>query len=157
MKKIDQIFRADQTDRKNPDFFTKKKFFDDRDKERKRQIKEFIRSNELKTGKDWYQAAMIFHHSNKLTDLNLALKLIKKSLDKKNKKARWLFAAITDRMLMKENKLQKFGTQFFRKNNNSPWVLYKVNPKTTDRERSEFDVPTIKQTESFVKKLNQKN
>jgi len=157
MKKIDQIFRADQADRKNPDFFTKKKFFDDRDKERKKQTKGLIKNNELKTGKDWYQAAMIFHHSNKLTDLNLALKLIKKSLNKKNEKAKWLFAAITDRILMKENKLQKFGTQFFRKNDDSPWVLYKVNPKTTDQERGEFNVPAIKQMKSFIEKLNQKN
>jgi len=155
MKEIDKIFKADQEDRKNSEFFKKRKFFANRDAKRKTQVKELIKKDQLITGKDWYQATMIFHHSDNIKDLNLALSLVKKSFDKKYEKAKWLFAAVTDRILMKENKPQKFGTQFFRKNNNSPWVLYKINPKITNKERKEYNAPTIRQMEKLVKKLNQ--
>ncbi|MBI2482326.1 MAG: hypothetical protein HYV76_02080 [Candidatus Vogelbacteria bacterium] len=71
-------------------------------------------------------------------------------------KARWLFAAITDRILVDQNKPQKFGTQYTKKDANSPWVLRPINPKTTDAERKKYNVPTLKQMKGRLKKLNAK-
>ena len=79
-------------------------------------------------------------------------------LKKENKwieKSKWLFAATTDRLLVREGKPQKYGTQFHQKNINSPRELFEYDKTTTDKERKALNVPTLKQTLRNLKKMDQ--
>lgn len=150
--KIGALFREDQADRKDgkhdPSYVVA------RDTKRARCVRELIKNNDIKTGADYYNAAMIFHHSQKRTDHKNALELAEKSVALRYQKAKWLYAAITDRNLIMRNKLQKYGTQFFRKNANAPLELLPYDPNTTDEERAQFNVPPLAETLQHIEKMN---
>jgi len=68
--------------------------------------------------------------NGKLSDTKIALRLIKKSMEKNYKPAKWLFAAVTDRILTQQGLKQKFGTQFQKNIKTGRWKLFPINPKT---------------------------
>ncbi len=168
MRPVSQIFKDDQDDRKDPTIGVDLKILQkvsDRDKKRRKEVELLLKKKLIKTGADFYKAAMIYHHTpgygdglkapkSTLKNYKIALKLAQKSIDKKYEKAKWLFAAVTDRLLTNQGKPQKFGTQYRKKDQSSPWELLPVNPKTTDTERKKYNVPTLKQTQNRLKKLN---
>jgi len=67
-------------------------------------------------------------------------------------KAKWLYAAAQDRLLIKQGKKQKYGTQYKRKD--GIWFLYPVNKSINDRERKKYNVPTLKESFSKLEGLN---
>ena len=73
-------------------------------------------------------------------------------MDMGHVRARWLYAAATDRKLIREGKKQKYGTQF-QISKNGIATPYPYAKSTTDVERSKFLVPPISvrknQIESF--------
>jgi len=155
-KQLEKIFKEDQLDRKNPLFNTKPSLFKKRDSQRRKLVKQMMNKGKIKTGKDYYIAALIFHHGPCIAHAKKAIFYAEKSISIGYRKAKWLYAASVDRFLTKQNKKQKFGTQFFKKTPNGDWILLPVDSKTTDKERAKFDVPTLKQMEKFVEKLNKK-
>jgi len=155
-KNLKEIFKKDQKDRFNPLFNKMPEFFIKRDAARKNKIKEMFKKGILKTGRDYYIAAMIFHHGLNISDAKKAVDFSQRSFNLGYGKARWLYAAAIDRLLMKKKKKQKFGTQFFKKTSKSKWILYPIDPKTTDAERVQFNVPSLEEMKRMVKKLNRK-
>jgi len=154
MRTINKIFFEDQQDRKNSSFFNKPKYFSQRDKNRREEVLALITVGKIVDGMSLYKAAMIFHHGSTLAHLKKAWFLAQKSMLMKYKPAFWLYAAITDRLLMHQKKPQRFGTQYYKKDGHSPWVLYKTDPKITDPERKKYSVPPLAKTIALIKKLN---
>lgn len=153
MASLAKIYKEDQADRL--DSSLSHKVIIKRDSERRELVREILKSEKVFSAKGLYVASMIFHHSGDLSDLKLARKLAKLSSGLDYKKALWLFAAITDRILMLEKKPQKFGTQFVKKNAKAPWKLYPVNKRTTDKQRAEYNVPPLQTQVDLIEKMNQ--
>lgn len=155
-KGLEKLFKEDQDDRMafgaDGDFTIIEK----RDIERKNIVKKLLKEGSVITGRDFYIAAMIFHHGQSLVDYKTALKLAEESNKKGYQKAKWLCAGVTDRLLLKQGKKQKFGTQFIRKNSRSKWVLASIEKGMTDEERARFNVPSLAKLKAQVDLMNQK-
>lgn len=130
-----------------------------------RSRKFYLQKKEL-SSEELYYAAMIFHHSGTRTGTKKALTLAKlsmragyrgKNFTKWGEKAKWLVASATDRFLLMEGKLQKYGTQYQRKNIHSPLELARYDKKTTDIERKELNILPLKQILEEIARLNQQH
>ena len=155
IQNIKIIFNEDQKDREEPDFWNKTDYYSQRDLRRRQKVAELLLSNALHTGEDFYQGAVIFHHSDNLDDLEKAKDLAQKSSNLNFNKAKWLYAAISDRISFVNGQPQKYGTQFFKKNAQSRWKLHPVDLTVTDEERAEYNVPNLNETKKQINKLNQ--
>ncbi len=155
-KQLEKIFKADQDDRMaispNGDFSVIEK----RDIERKKNVKKLLNEGVIVTGRHLYIAAMIFHHGKSEADYKVAMRLAEESIGKRYQKAKWLCAGATDRLLMKQGKSQKYGTQFIRKNPKSKWVLAPIEKGMTDEERARFNVPPLAELKEQIERMNQK-
>ena len=155
-KELQKIYQEDQGDRKSNDFNRNPLFFIKRDRARRKKISKILKKIKFNQGQDYYYAAMIFHHSPYKKDIKMAIELAEKSFKAGYKKARWLYAAAIDRLLVLENKKQKFGTQFFQKNQASKVILFPIDPSTTDKDRLEYNVPSFKKIKQQIAELNKK-
>lgn len=100
--------------------------------------------NGVKTGRDYFIAAIIFQHGFTISSSKKALKYSKLAVKKGYAKGKWLIASATDRLLQLQGKPQKFGTQVVNMYAKE-LKLYKLNPKTTDKERKSYGLPSLKQ------------
>jgi len=114
-----------------------------RDKNREVRIKALYEAGEIRTGKDYYRAAMILQHASRPEDCLLAHDFCTVALAKGEPDARWLAAATEDRFLMKIGRPQRFGTQYHSSRLDEPVRLYEVGPGVTDSLRKELGVPTL--------------
>ena len=116
----------------------------------------------VKTARDYYHAAMIFQHAIEVSGNKLAQKLAKKSADMGEGDAKWLYAAATDRILMRQNKKQKYGTQYSQRciagsgdKVERIFELYPYDENTTDEERRKYNVPTLEEAKNLRKIFRQ--
>jgi len=157
-KMIYKIFLEDQRDRSAVKLraYYKKNDWEkliERDKKRQRAILQILRNKNLAlAGEDYFRAGIIFQHGTTLADFKRAISLAKKGAKMGSEKAKWLFAAATDRLLLRQGKKQKFGTQYQKKNNK--WQLSPVDKRTTDKERAKYNVLTLKQAHEKAKRWN---
>lgn len=155
-KLLEKVFRSDQNDRRKDPASIDWGKATTRDTERRKIVEKLLKDRFVKTGRDYYLAAMIFQHGPKIIHSQKAILLSKRSMGLNYKKAHWLFAAATDRLLTKQGKKQKYGTQFFKKINSQKWHLRPVDPKTTDKERIQFGVPPLYKIKEELKQRNKK-
>ncbi len=150
---IAKIYKEDQLDRKStsPNNFGE---IIKRDAIRKKITSRLLKNGEIKTGKEFYLAAIIFQHGQKLSDYRQAVKLARQAYERGYKKGRYLEALATDRLLVVSGKKQKFGTQFFQKNSRSKYILCPVDPKTTDADRKKYGLPPLYKLVKQVDLLN---
>lgn len=153
-KELEKIFKEDQHDRLY--FNTTPSVISRRDRERRKKVKQFLGDGKVTTGKDYYNASMIFHHSSSIAHIKKANTLAKKSAELGYKKAKWLYAGTLDRLFIKQGKKQKFGTQYFKKSSLGKWYLYPVDLKTTNEERVSYNVLSLKEIKKMIEKMNQK-
>lgn len=113
-----------------------------RDIHRRREVRRIISGKKSLTPDDFYHVAFVFHHGPSKADSQHAVRLAQESVKRGSKKAKWLYAATVDRLLIKNGKRQKFGTQF-RKKKNGEWILFPVDTKTTDAQRANLNVPPL--------------
>lgn len=159
-KSLKTLFVEDQNDRTSGVDY---KVLVKNDRKRRELANAFLKSKKKLTLEEIYYAAMFFHHSASKNDVKKArgLALLNMGrgelLKKENKwieKSKWLFAATTDRLLVREGKPQKYGTQFHQENIDSPRELFDYDKNTTDKERVALYVPTLKQTLRNLKKMD---
>ena len=105
-----RLFNEDQGDRKSGtlDADTVK-----RDAKRREQVLRELRSGRLRTATDYYHAAMVFQHGESADEIRLAFSLAWTSAqmdEKKRDRALWLSAAAWDRIMMRLQKPQWYGT-----------------------------------------------
>jgi hypothetical protein len=114
-----------------------------RDRRREARVKELYEAASLRTGKDFYRAAMVLQHATRPEDFLLAHEFCAVALTKGDKDARWLAAATEDRYLMNIGRPQRFGTQYRSAGPDQSIKLYEVGPGVTDALRRELGVPAL--------------
>jgi hypothetical protein len=128
-----------------------------RDAVRLKRVKELYAQNKLKTGADYYHAAMILQHSDAADDFLLAHELCVAAISKGDARAKWLAAASEDRFLMNIGRPQRFATQFRCDGPNCEFHLYKVDETVTDELRKALDVPSLAEAKAREAKMQRKN
>ncbi|WP_211173055.1 hypothetical protein [Brasilonema bromeliae] len=138
----------------------------ERDAQRRKRVLERYHGNALKTGLDFYHAAMIFQHGDDPGDYLLAHDLAIAALtfkDKGAEEAKWLIAATQDRFLMHLGRPQRFGTQQIttkpNANNFRCASIYNLDnspASVTDEHRQILNVPTLKQAQEKLEEWNKK-
>jgi hypothetical protein len=115
-----------------------------RDESRRARVMGLFATGELKTGGDFYRAAMILQHGGKPEDFLLAHEfcVAAMALGRTDEATRWLAAASEDRFLMNLNRPQRFGTQY-RSDGSEPMHLYAVDELMTDQLRRIMAAPTL--------------
>ena len=83
-----------------------------RDEQRREEVRKLLATGKLQTGKDYRFAALIFQHSPDSAGYLLAHVLAVTAVSKGEPKAKWLAAATMDRYLVSLKQAQVFGTQF---------------------------------------------
>lgn len=150
-----KMYNEDQADRSKDhiDWSTVSK----NDSDRRARVRQLLNTNKIKTSLDHYRAAMIFQHGNDTVSSTMAVKMMRKAVELDSMTDKWLLAAAIDRDLMRKNKPQIFGTQFIRKNAQSPWERYRIDTtKITDEERIIHGVRTLKQQREKEFLMNKK-
>lgn len=153
-KELQSLYEQDQADRKDFKTFTQQQYQEmgERDKIRRQRVEELLQSEPLQSPEDYFHAAMIFQHGGSLEYYWQAHELAKKGAELGQRSCRWLTAASYDRWLMHQGKPQKYGTQYMGREGR--WILYEVDPATTDAERAEFDVPPLSQAIKRAEEMN---
>jgi hypothetical protein len=83
-----------------------------RDAERRVRVRHLLDAGSVRTGYDYWVAAMIFHHGSTPDDFLLAHVLACVGIVKGDVNSRWLAAATLDRYLLETKRKQIYGTQF---------------------------------------------
>jgi hypothetical protein len=116
-----------------------------RDEARERRVKELIHSGALRTGADYFHAAMVLQHASEPDDYLLAHDLCVIAIGKGEHRGKWLAAASLDRFLMAIGRQQRFGTQFISRRSFHPPKLAPVDPNVPDHLRRELNVPSLEE------------
>lgn len=162
-KVLQKLFDRDQLERKPKNYTANSLKVMKNDEKRRKQVMLMLTQKKIKTGRDFYNASMIFQHGQKVADFLRARDLAYKSMRLGYTPARWLFAATMDRSLISQGKKQKFGTQYrmvtSRHNNTKVKRYFELAPydkRTTDVVRAKFYVPPLKQLIRDARKFTQK-
>jgi hypothetical protein len=144
---LQDLFRADQDERTNhPDYGTPEYWsLRERDAERRQRLEGIVESGGLKEPEDYYRAAWILNHGERVKEIWQAHILAKKAAELGFRQARWLAAATYDRWLMYQGQRQKYGTQIVP--DGKKQRVWDVEPATSDVERAEWDVPSLAEME----------
>ncbi len=107
------------------------------DEQRRKDVHRMLSSGGVRTGNDFFHAAMIFQHGQNPDDYLLAHILAMDATALGNEVARWLSAATLDRYLQSIWQPQVFGTQFHGGPGTGPWTHDRLNPEiVTDSMRA---------------------
>lgn len=148
-----EIYKNDENDRKNHNItwleIIKK------DSLRRKRVDVILNSNEIKTSKDYMNAAMIFKSGNDSINYLKTITLMKEAIKLDSTVNKLPLAEITDRYLLSIGEPQIYGTQFYKEAYNKPWVIAKIDTtKITDKERVQFGIETLEQLGDKVKHMN---
>ncbi|MEO6909542.1 MAG: hypothetical protein ABI158_01280, partial [Edaphobacter sp.] len=92
------------------------------DADRRIAVKKIIANNQLETGLDYFNAAIIMQHGSESNDYLLAHTLAVIGASKGNKTCIWLSAATLDRYLLSIKQPQIYGTQYNHFDPTKPWT-----------------------------------
>jgi len=109
------------------------------------QVKHMLATNLIDLTEIWnlHYLAYILQHSENSSDYKLANKFASEAVRLGSTVSKWIYAATLDRCLIAEGKKQKYGTQY--KLENGKWITQPVDESTTDEEREDFGVKTLKE------------
>lgn len=110
------------------------------------EVLALLRTGQLRTSVDYFNAGIVFQHGDTVEDYRMALALaqVAVALDPQNKPALWLTAAAWDRLLMKRGLPQWYGTQYHQPDPAGPLELYPVDEAVvSDAERVRLNLPTL--------------
>ena len=125
-----------------------------RDDERERRVKELYAADQLRTGPDYYHAAMILQHALTPDDFLLCHDLCVVAIAKGEPRAKWLAATSMDRFLVSVGRPQRFGTQYGAARPGFPIRLSPVDSTVTDRLRMELGVPPLAELKQREAKMD---
>lgn len=145
-KRIEKLFKSDQRDRRN------QKDLEKNDLKRLKALEDILAEQQALDGEDCYRIAMIYHHQRP-EYLKMAKEYARRGMLFGSAQARWLYAAVTDRMLLFKNRPQKYGTQWQMRNGKC--ILWPVDQKTTDRARARYGVESLKAIKAGIRKKNE--
>jgi hypothetical protein len=125
------------------------------DARRRDVVTRILAQGGAKVSDDYFHAAMIFQHGDRRAHIQRARELALKAveLDPGNGRARWLYAAATDRLLVAEGKRQRYGTQFTH-GTDGRMELFPVEPGVPDAERRKWNVMPLGRMQLIVVRTN---
>lgn len=106
---------------------------------RRAQAEELIAAGSLHTATDYWHAARLLQHGERLAHWWQAHLLALAAADLGHPEGRWLAAAALDRWLLHQDRPQRFGTQSVGDGQGGVRV-WDVDPTTTDAERAAWNV-----------------
>ncbi len=151
---VKRLHDEDQADRKA--FKIDWSVVDQRDRARGAHVKELYETNQLKTGNDYYSAALILQHATTAEDHLLAHELCVVAVSRGIQKAKWLAAASEDRFLMTIGRPQRFGTQF-QSVAGGPVQLYEIEAGVTDELRRLMDVRALQEAKEEIEEITERH
>ncbi len=155
-QELARLMREDQADRTPPPGESINwKIVVPRDRARLVRVKEIYQQNQLQTGTDNFEAALILQHSDLPEDYLLAHELCIVAISK-GKHVESLAAASEDRFLMSLGRPQRFGTQFLSRGN-GVYRLYKMDAGVTDQLHRMMHVPTAAEALRKEAEMNKRN
>ncbi len=154
-EELARLILEDQADRNPPagkpiDW----KMVEPRDQARLARAKELYGRDQLQTGRDYFNAALILQHSEIPEDYLLAHELSVVAISK-GMRVESLAAASEDRYLMSIGRRQRFGTQY-RSDKGGPYRLYPMDTGVTDQLRRLMHVPTLAEAKAGEAEMNKK-
>lgn len=155
------LFSADQADRfpkpgESAVDWTK---VDGKDHIRRALVNRLYQQGKLKTGNDYYRAAVIMQHGKTPEDFLLAHELATAAVVLGRHTTRWLVAATQDRFLISIGRRQRFGTQYRTDAADPTPALYPIEEGVTDGLRRAMDLPSLqeaKEREAAIARLARK-
>ncbi len=127
------------------------------DSVRRVRVFELIEKDQLKTGKDYLNAGIIFQHGNDTLASSMAVKSFGKALQLDSTLNRWWYAAAVDRDLMRRGLPQIYGTQY-RGDGKGRFYRYQIDTtKVSDAERKYYRVETLAEQVEKERTMNLKS
>lgn len=108
---------------------------------RRGRVEELIAAGALATAADYYHAARVLQHGERLAHWWRAHELARTAAALGHPQARYQAAAALDRWLMRGGRPQKYGTNSVI--DGDRWRVWDHDPATTDAERAAWDVPPL--------------
>ena len=153
-QELEEIFKQDQSDRKNFQSLTaeERRELPNRDRQRRQRVAEIISGGLLQTPADYYHAAMVYQHGTEPKDYLRAHILATASAIRGDDRGKWLSAAALDRYLNSVDQPQVFGTQY--RNDGDGWTQEPFDRELiADALRSDFSVPSVEESASRLKEI----
>jgi hypothetical protein len=151
-----RIFQEDQDDRKPGLHGIDWAKLKPRDDARLARIRELYASDALRTGADWFHAALILQHSNEADDYLLAHEMSVAAVALGHKEARWLTAASEDRFLRRIGRKQRFGTQYEPADRPGSLDLAPTEPQVTDALREVLGIQSLAEAKAAASQFDKK-
>jgi len=149
------MFQEDQDDRKPGPHGIDWAVVKPRDDARLARTHELYASGALRTGADWFHAAMILQHSSEADDYLLSHEMCVAALVQGEKEARWLAAASEDRFLRKIGRNQRFATQY-EPAEPGKFRLAPTDPQVTDGLRAAIGTPSLAEAKATESRFDKK-
>jgi hypothetical protein len=148
-----QMFAEDQSDRRLDEIDWA--VVSQKDAERRSAAMSILEAGGIQTAQDYYNAAMIFQHGGSEEEIRLAhsFATIASALGHSTA-ANWLKAASWDRLMLRFDQPQWYGTQYVM-DDTGDWELYPVAPGVvSDEQRAEWSVPSLEEAQARAKAMN---
>ena len=150
------MFREDQDDRKPGLHGIDWAEVKPRDDARLARTRELYVSGALRTGADWFHAALILQHSSEADDYLLAHEMSVVAALQGEKDGRWLAAASGDRFLMTIGRKQRFGTQYEPADAPGKFRLAPTDTQVTDDLRALLGTPSLAEAKASASQFDKK-
>jgi len=121
----------------------------------RRVVRELYEAGEVRSAEEHVRVAFVLVSSRELADLDLAHQVAWKAGELGDARGWPLAAEALDRALFLQGQPQRFGTQFVYEPVLSRWILYPVDPVTSDAERERFGIPPLSALRDYEARLNQ--
>ncbi|RUO19888.1 hypothetical protein [Aliidiomarina haloalkalitolerans] len=150
---LQRLFESDQNARRNADIDWDE--LSVLDKENRTKVSAMLAQGEIRTGLDYFHAAVIFQHGDSVDDIRLAHSFATIAAHLGFDRATWMQAASWDRLLMYFDQPQWYGTQF-KIDDDGHWHLYDIQEgAVTDEQRAEWRVPSLAESKARAEQQNE--
>lgn len=129
------------------------------DSVRRARVKEMVEAGMLVTGKDFFNAGIIYQHGNDSIASGMAVRFFEKAISMDSTLNKWWYAAAVDRDLMRRGKPQIYGTQFVQDNSTFGKLRrYSIDTtQVTDQDRQYYGVETLAEQREKERIMNLKS
>lgn len=127
-----------------------------RTRERALKVRSLLQDYTSAKASDHLNAGLVLVQSNDESDLVEAQKAGLKAAELGDNRGFRVAAEALDKQMMKQGKMQRYGTQFVWEPVLHSWRLYSTDPRTTDEERKAMGVPPLAQLLEQEKLLNER-
>ena len=153
---LTRMFQEDQDDRRPGLHGIDWAVVKPRDDSRLARTRQMYSSGGLRTGTDWWHAALILQHGSEPDDYLLSHEMSVAAVIKGEENARWLVAATEDRFLMNIGRKQRFGTQYEQGDEPGKFRLAPTDSGVTDELRAVLNAPSLAHARASAAQFDKK-